>query len=442
MNRFFYTTAIRALSPLLMLYMGLRARRAGGQWQVCSKARFALFGSAVRPRAGAVWVHAVSLGETRAAEPLIRALLSQGERVLLTHMTVTGREEGARAFAAHIASGQLEQQWLPYDFPGATRRFFEHYRLSAGILIEREVWPNLMAAGVKAGVPLMLASARLSDQALRSSIRMGSVMREAYRSFKVVYAQTLQDAHRLEHAGARGVRVSGNLKFDVNLPDEKITRGRHFAQNLARRIIVIASTREGEDEMFAEAIERYTRKTHEAAAALHEPVLFVVVPRHPQRFETLEHILQQRQLSYVKRSTLLSLGDGSTPALEACQKVDVLLGDTLGEMHWYYALAKVAIVAGSFAPLGGQNFIEASAVGVPVIVGPHTRHFEQAVHDAVEAEAVLRANNAANAVQLALDLLDQPTRLHYLSDSALHWVQMHTGAVLRVIAGLNEIKLK
>lgn len=424
------------------MYMGLRARRAGGAWQVCSKARFALFGAAPSPFVDAVWVHAVSLGETRAAEPLIRALLNQGERVLLTHMTVTGREEGARAFAEAIATGQLVQQWLPYDFPGATRRFFEHYRLSAGIIIEREVWPNLMAAGVRAKVPLMLASARLSDQALRSSIRLGAVMRQAYRSFSVIYAQTLQDAHRLEHAGARGVRVSGNLKFDVLLPEAKIARGRQFAQSLARRIIVIASTREGEDEWFADAIERYMRKVRDAASGLQEPVLFVIVPRHPQRFEPLEQILQQKQLSYVKRSTLISLGDGSTSALEACQQVDVLLGDTLGEMHWYYALAKIAIVAGSFAPFGGQNFIEASAIGIPVIVGPHTRHFEQAVHDAVEANAVLRINNADNAVQLALELLDQPARLHSLSDSALHWVQMHTGSVSRVIAGLKEIRMK
>lgn len=422
------------------MYMGIRARRAGGDWQVCSKARFALFDHGPSQRVGAVWVHAVSLGETRAAEPLIRALLEQGEQVLLTHMTVTGRAEGARVFAAAIESGQLEQQWLPYDFPGATRRFFEHYQFSAGMIIEREVWPNLMAAAVRAQVPMMLASARLSDQSLRSSIRAGSVMRNAYRSFSLVYAQTLQDAHRLEHAGARAVRVSGNLKFDLLLPTDRIERGRRFAEQLGRRVIVIASTREGEDELFVEAVQRYLRNARELA--LQEPVLFVIVPRHPQRFEALEQILQHRQLSYVRRSDLLKMGDGSSSALEACQSVDVMVGDTLGEMHWYYALARVAIVAGSFEPFGGQNFIEASAIGVPVIVGPNTRHFEQAVHDAVEAEAVLRANNADNAVQMALDLLLLPSRLHYLSDAALHWVQMHTGAVLRVIAGLNELRIK
>lgn len=427
---------------MLILYMGLRARRAGGDWQVCSKARFALYGRRQCPASGAVWVHAVSLGETRAAEPLIHALLAQGERIVLTHLTVTGRQEGARAFSTAIAAGQLEQQWLPYDFPGATKRFFEHYQFSAGILIEREVWPNLVAAAVRAKVPLMLASARLSDQSLRSTIRAGAVMREAYRSFSLVYAQTLQDAHRLEHAGAQGVRVSGNLKFDVVLPEDKIKRGRRFAQDMARRVIVIASTREGEDEQFVQAIQRYLRKAQELSGGFHEPVLFVIIPRHPQRFDTLERLLQQYNLTYVKRSTLIQHGDGGSTALSACQQVDVVLGDTLGEMHWYYALARVAIVAGSFEPLGGQNFIEASAMGVPVIVGPHTRHFEQAVADAVQAEAVLRASNADNALQSALELLSQPARLNYLSDCALHWVQLHTGAVARVTAGLTELRKK
>src|SRR5690606_21496975 len=192
-----------------------------------------------------VWVHAVSLGETRAAQPLLRALLERGEKVLLTHLTVTGREEGARAFEKEIREGQLEQQWLPYDFPGATARFLEHYQPVVGILIEREVWPNLLASARKRGLPMMLVSARFSDHALRTVLRAGKVLQEAYAGLDAVHAQTLHDAHRLEQAGAVAVRVSGNFKFDVRIQADQLARGREFAQALNRRIITIASTREG-----------------------------------------------------------------------------------------------------------------------------------------------------------------------------------------------------
>lgn len=439
MNRFFYTASIRMLAPALMAWMGLRARRAGGDWQVLSGARFGYYKDQAAPPRAPVWVHAVSLGETRAAHPLIRALLDQGETVLLTHMTVTGREEGAKAFAAEIEQGRLIQQWLPYDFPGSVRRFLAHYRPCAGMLIEREVWPNLLAAARRQGVPMMLASARFSEHALAASLRAGSVMREAYRSFRLVYAQSLADAQRLEQAGAQGVRVSGNLKFDVDLPQDKIARGRRFASDLNRRIVVIASTRETEDMDFADAIAHFLRREREHGNELHSPILFALVPRHPQRFDDAAAYLDKLGLRHVRRSALLKQGDSSSSAVQACRDVDVLLGDTLGEMYWYYALARVAIVAGSFQPLGGQNFIEASAIGVPVIVGPHTRNFEQAVQDALHAGAALRAATPSAALQQAVELVDAPARHHKMSDAGLHWVQMHEGAVVRVLSGLAEI---
>lgn len=428
------------LAPALMAWMGLRARRAGGDWQVLSGARFGYYKDQAAPPRAPVWVHAVSLGETRAAHPLIRALLDQGETVLLTHMTVTGREEGAKAFAAEIEQGRLIQQWLPYDFPGSVRRFLAHYRPCAGVLIEREVWPNLLAAARRQGVPMMLASARFSEHALAASLRAGSVMREAYRSFRLVYAQSLADAQRLEQAGAQGVRVSGNLKFDVDLPQDRIARGRRFASDLNRRIVVIASTRETEDMDFADAIAHFLRREREHGNELHSPILFALVPRHPQRFDDAAAYLDKLGLRHVRRSALLKQGDSSSSAVQACRDVDVLLGDTLGEMYWYYALARVAIVAGSFQPLGGQNFIEASAIGVPVIVGPHTRNFEQAVQDALHAGAALRAATPSAALQQAVELVDAPARHHKMSDAGLHWVQMHEGAVVRVLSGLAEIR--
>ncbi len=439
MNRFVYTLLIYLLSPFLLAWMGLRARRAGGEWGVMSAQRFGRYPAASKLKAP-VWVHAVSLGETRAAQPLIRALLERGESVLLTHLTVTGRQEGSRAYAAEIAEGRLEQQWLPYDFPAATRRFLDHYRPVTGILIEREVWPNLLASARSRRVPMMLASARFSDHALRTVLRAGKVMQEAYAGLTAVHAQTLQDAQRLEQAGAIAVRVSGNFKFDVRIPADQVAKGKEFAGALERRILTIASTREGEEEMFVQAIEKQIRRARAQGQELTDTVVFRLVPRHPQRFDAAAQVLEDSELTYVRRSEILRAGDCSASAVKAARDAMVILGDTVGEMVRHYASSQVAIVAGSFAPFGGHNLIEACAVGVPVIVGPHTQNFEQAVNDAIHEGAALRAPTADAALQMALQLMDDPRRLAQMSDAAEYWVRKHAGAVQRVMDGYLALR--
>lgn len=439
MNRFFYTAFIRLLSPGLLGWMALRARRAGGEWGVWSGSRFGRYAGASALKKP-VWVHAVSLGETRAAQPLVQALLDQGESVLLTHMTVTGRAEGARAFAPAIAQGRLKQEWLPYDFPGCTQRFVAHYRPLIGILIEREVWPNAIAAARRAHIPMMLVSARFSDHALRQSLRAGRVMREAYGSLDAVYAQTLNDAQRLEQAGALAVRVSGNFKFDISLPADKVARGKAFNAALKRKVIAIASTREGEDQLFVAAIARKVKRARMKGKDMAESVMFYLIPRHPQRFEVAAALLKKAQLPFMRRSQLVDIGQAGAAALRAGGQPLVLLGDSLGEMPSYYSSSHIAIVAGSFEPMGGQNLIEACAAGVPVLVGPHTWNFEQVVADAIDQGAAIRVQTVDDALCKALELLDQPAELSEMGQAGAHWVQKHTGAIARVIAGLNEIK--
>ena len=441
MNRFFYNVGIYALSPLLMAWMGLRSRRAGGRWEVLSGARFGRYPGPA-PLKSPIWVHAVSLGEVRAAQPFIKALLDQGDTVLLTHMTVTGREEAARAFHRAIEDGRLVQQWMPYDFPGSARRFLQHYRPSMAVLIEREVWPNIIAAARSLDIPVVLASARFSDQSLRQTLRTGSVMREAYQSFQAVYAQTLQDAQRLEQAGVHGVRVSGNFKFDVTLSHEHVLRGRAFAEALPRKMITIASTREGEDELFIQAIVKQVARARAQGVDLADRVLFCIVPRHPQRFEAVADLLAEAGVSFVRRTDFVQTGETGAANARICSRDQnlVLLGDSLGEMPRYYAASRLAIVAGSFLPLGGQNLIEACAVGTPVIVGPHTENFEQAVFDALQEGAALRAATPEAALQQALQLLDEPQRLCRMGEAGQHWVQKHAGAVARVVAGLDELR--
>ena len=438
MNRLIYTLLLYLMSPFLLGWMALRARRVGGRWQVFGAARFGHYRHPA-PAQIHVWVHAASLGEMRAAQPLVKALLDEGKTVLLTHLTYTGRAEGERLFAAAILQGQLIQQWLPYDFPGAVRRFYRYYRPQVGVLIEREVWPNLLLIARRYRIPMVLASARFSARSLRQSMRIGRLMRAAYGSFTAVFAQSLRDAQRLEIIGAQAVRVSGNFKFDVSVPVKQIEAGQRFAQQLRRKIIVLASTREGEEELFRRALQRYIQEEREQDLNPDQRTLFYIVPRHPQRFDEVEAFIKEQGWSTVRRSELLALGDGTRSSIERCRKVEVILGDTLGELLWYYAQASIAIVGGSFGLFGGQNFIEACTVGAPVIVGPHTRNFEQAVQDALADNAILQVPNANAAIKEAGRLLHESHERTRLSEAGLHWLQRHRGSVERVLVGLHEI---
>lgn len=423
--RVLYSLLLYLLAPLAWLLMARRARRAGGTWDVMGSARFGWFRGQEPPVTGAQWVHAVSLGETRAAQPLIQAILDGGHPVLLTHMTATGRAEGARLFAAALASGQLRQAWLPYDFPGATRRFLAYYQPARGILIEREIWPNLLASARHRGLPMALVSARFSGRSLRQARRLSWLVRPALAGLAPVLAQTQADADRLLLAGAREVQVTGNLKFDQQVPVQQLQAGRAWRIRLGRPVILIASTREGEDAPLAQSLLAL-RRAHMMAA----DCLFVLVPRHPQRFDSAAAELESRDLPLVRRSssTEVPLPDIGTA---------VLLGDSMGELPFFYAAADVAIVAGSFEPLGGHNLIEACLAGTPAIVGPHTFNFKDAVEDALARGACLRAGDADAAVRLAWQLVCDDARRTAMAARARQWAGSHAGATARIMAALG-----
>lgn len=423
MTRTVYTLLLRLLAPLLWLWMALRARKAGGKWAIFSGPRFGLADPSTQETldSGGVWIHAVSLGETRAAQPLIQALLDAGERLLLTHTTPTGRAEGCRLFAAAIASGQLRQTWLPYDFPGATRRFMRRYQPRIGMLVEREVWPNLLEQARVADIPIVLVSARFSASSLRQARWLSRALKQAYGSLRMTLAQTADDAARLLEIGARDVRVVGNLKFDLTLPAGQLTAGRAWREALGRPVIAIASTREGEDAPFLDLI------VADSPCVPAQP-FYLLIPRHPQRFDAAAALLAGRNLPYERRSQLAAASPNPQSR--------VMLGDTLGEMAFYYAAADVVIVGGGFAPLGGQNLIEACAAGAAVIVGPHMHNFEQATRDAVAAGAALQVANAAEAMQLMSDLLSDDHRRIAMRNAALSWTAGHTGATARIMYAL------
>ena len=361
-----------------------------------------------QPMPGALWLHAVSLGETRAALPLIEALRKARPdmRLLLTHGTATGRAAGRRLM--HEADGQV---WLPYDTPGAMRRFLRHFQPCVGVLMETELWPNLMREADRARVPIVLANARLSERSAQKGDRLSVLLHPAARRLSLVLAQTVDDAQRLLAAGALHVMVTGNLKFDLAPPPQLTAMGLQWRQRLSRPVVLAASTREGEEGPLLATW-----------AALPAPrPLLLLVPRHPQRFEAVAALVRMQALTVVCRSEW-----DEAPPPEA-EPADVWLGDSMGEMPVYYACADVALLGGSFAPVGGQNLIEAAACGCPVVMGPHTFNFAQASKQAQAAGAALRVADINEGVDKAIALAISPERNEWVQ-RALGFANAHRGA--------------
>ncbi|MBK1614025.1 3-deoxy-D-manno-octulosonic acid transferase [Rubrivivax gelatinosus] len=415
--RWAYSTGLRLVAPLYLGKLWWRGREEPAYRSAWAE-RFATGGDG-DGRQGRIWVHAVSLGETRASEPLLQALrrLAPGCGLLLTHGTATGREAGA----ALLQPGDA-QVWLPYDTPGAVRRFLRQHKPAVGVLMETEIWPNLLDAARAAGVPMVLANARLSERSLAKGERLRALMRPAVASFARVLAQTDDDARRLEEGGAPAVQVMGNLKFDVSPNPALVERGRAWRAALARPVVLAASTREGEEELLLEAWRR-----------LEAPrPLLLLVPRHPQRFDAVAQRVVAAGLSCARRS-----GWGEGPPADAAA-ADVWLGDSIGEMPLYYAAADAALLGGSFAPLGGQNLIEAAACGCPLVMGPHTFNFEQAAEMSLAAGAALRATDMADGVAQAVAMALDPARSERVQ-AALAFSARHRGAAERMARTIVEL---
>ena len=414
-----YSTLLRALLPVVLLRLWWRGRRE----PLYRHALGERLGFGDRPAAsGALWLHAVSLGETRAASALVDALRRQrpGLRLLLTHGTATGREAGA----ALLRDGDA-QCWLPWDTPGAVRRFLRQHRPAIGVLMETEIWPNLLHGAAAAGVPMVLANARLSAKSERRGERTAALIRPAARTLARVLAQTEDDARRLRGFAGAAVAVCGNLKFDVDPRPELLAQGRAWRERLGRPVLLAAATREGEEGPLLQCWAALT------AAAAPRPLL-LLVPRHPQRFDEVAALIAQHGLTLRRRSQWTQQPGGD--ALQA----DVWLGDSMGEMPLYYAAADVALLGGSFAPLGGQNLIEAAACGCPLVMGPHTFNFAEAAELSLAAGASLRAADVGEGVSRALALARDPQRGAWVQ-RALAFAGAHRGAAERMAREITAL---
>jgi 3-deoxy-D-manno-octulosonic-acid transferase len=402
--RLAYSALLRVIAPAYVARLWWRGR-AEPLYREAIGERFGRYGGA--PSSGWLWVHAVSLGETRAAAALIEAVRQRRPdlRLLLTHGTATGREAGR----ALLREGD-RQTWLPYDSPAAVRRFLIHFRPAVGVLMETEIWPNLLARCAADDVPVVLANARMSEKSARGYQRWRALSRPAIGSLAAVCAQSEADAARLRALGAQRVEVTGNLKFDVTLDGAQLAAGREWKAKVGRPVLLLASTREGEEKILLSELKD-------------EAFLTVVVPRHPQRFDDLASISQSRRT----RARLPAPGDR------------VHLGDTMGEMAFYYAACDVAVIGGSFMPLGGQNLIEALAAGAPVVVGPSMFNFTEATRLALEAGAALQAGDAAAAMRQARGLLFDEKKRQSMAAAGRKLCAAHRGATQRHVEVLKVL---
>ena len=359
-----------------------------------------------------IWVHAVSVGETRAAQPLIEALLRDYPQhyVLLTHMTPAGRDLSREIFA-----GSVERCYLPYDLPGAVSDFLEHFTPCTGILMETEIWPNLIRGCHKRGIPLYLVNARLSNKSWGGYRRLAGLTRGSLARISGIAARGDEDARRFTKLGAHNVVVSGNLKFDVTPPPGQLDLGRAWRRLYGdgRPVLLAASTREGEEELLLDQL-----------AGIDVPALLtVIVPRHARRFESVAALVQQRGLKLQRRSE------------EATVRPDtrVVLGDSMGEMFAYYSACDVAFVGGSLLPFGGHNLIEGCAVGKPVLIGHSVYNFAETVDEAVRVGAAIKVRDAQQLAREAAQLLLDGAAAQRMGVAGLAFCAAHRGATKKVM---------
>lgn len=397
MNGFFYTLALRAALPFILLRLWWRGRREPAYRDGVAE-RLGKY--AIERPARLIWLHAVSVGEVRAAAPLVGSLKAAlpDHTVLITCTTAAGRETIRQVYGETVLSS-----YLPYDYPEAVCKFLEHFRPRLGILMETEVWPNLLAGCAANGVAVLLANARMSEKSARGYARWHRLMEPAFRCLSAVCAQSEADAARLRALGAARVEVTGNLKFDVTPDSSQLQAGKEWRRQLNRPVVLLASTREGEEKLLLDSLPAQA------------DFLTVVVPRHPQRFDEVAQLAQSRR----------SRGE------EPGETERVHLGDTMGEMAFYFAACDVAVIGGSFAPLGGQNLIEALAAGTPVVAGPSMYNFSEATRLALDAGAAVQAADAPSAVALAVALLQDRQKRNRMSEAGKALCEAHRGATER-----------
>lgn len=403
LQRALYQILLWLALPFIPLRLLVRGLKESGYWQHVAER----FGGGEFSRQGAVWIHAVSVGEARAAEPLVQRFLDAGRAVLVTCMTPAGRATAEKLFGV-----RAQVRYLPYDYAWAVRRFLRKAKPVLGVVMETELWPNLVRESNRSSVPMYLVNARMSERSAGGYRRFVALTRDVLQGFDKVAAQTAADARRLQGLGAQNVSVTGNLKFDIDPPQAQLELGKLFRQRIGGRPVwLAASTRDGEEKLILDAFKKVDAK-----------VLLMLVPRHPQRFDEVANLVRTTGFNLQRRSE-------DSPVNNTTQ---VWLGDSLGEMFAYYRAADCALIGGSLLLYGGQNLIEACAVGCPVLVGPHTENFKQVAEEAIAQGAALRVADAKEWVTYAAALSTNEAERQRMGEAGRHFSAAHKGSADKV----------
>lgn len=402
--------------PVVLVYLWRRGRKDALYSQHLAE-RFGIH----RPRrGGAIWVHAVSLGEIRSAVPLIRALLERGETVVTTHFTPAGRREALRVFAPEIASGRMDAVWVPFETAWAYAGFFRAFRPRAGLVMEAEIWPRMIFAARKAGIPLFMCNAQYPTKSMDRDAKL-TLRHKLMQGYAGAFVKSDLQARRFASVGVRNIAVTGELRFDQPIPSHLPAAALSLRPALAgdRPVITFASAVEGEDAIYLDAI---------TAALRHPSRPFVVyVPRKPERFDEVAGLLDARGLRVLRRSQAL---DGAL-APRSLGPADVLLGDSLGEMYFYIALADRVVTGGGFTPHGAHNIIEPLALKRPVIVGPEIHTIEYPAVEAIAAGVCLRVETPQALADALTDATAPPV------ERIEAFFAAHAGGTLKTLAALD-----
>ena len=428
-----YALCLYVLLPIVPLYLLWRGRKQPEYRQHWAE-RFACYQqSRIAPQKRRIWLHAVSLGETRATAPLVHAFFAQNTdaHIVLTHTTPTGRASGQELFASYLQDGRMTQVYAPYDLNPLLNRFFKTFAPTDVWIMETEVWPNLMAQCVQRNIPASLINGRMSEKTLKQTLKWQTLMGGAYAGFTHVCAQSETDAQRYRAIGVVDAQltVTGNLKFDMHIPPEQVAEGERIKRLLTdTRVIMLASSREGEEQLWLDAIAEFER-THAQTEKTQPRTQWWIVPRHPQRFDEVMTLLKNTGKNVVRKSELDM--QPITQQINALAQADMVLGDTMGEMFTYYAIADLVLMGGTWLPYGGQNFLEPMALGKPVWVGASIYNFEQIGMDAIDSGVLWQASSSFEALKKA----SQPAwHIVDVQISIKAFIYQRCGAVEKILA--------
>ncbi|MDI3201861.1 lipid IV(A) 3-deoxy-D-manno-octulosonic acid transferase [Pseudomonas shahriarae] len=422
MNRTLYSCLFYLALPLVALRLWLRARKAPAYAKRVSE-RFSYGLPVLKP--GGIWVHAVSVGESIAAAPMIRGLLERHPQlpITVTCMTPTGSERIQALFADEP---RIQHCYLPYDLPCAAKRFLDRVQPRLAVIMETELWPNHIHQCAKRGIPVALANARLSARSAKGYGRFAKLTAPMLAEMSLFAVQTATEAERFRSLGARPetVEVTGSIKFDLTINPELLARAaalREQWQASERPVWIAASTHEGEDEVVLAA--------HRQLLASYPNALLILVPRHPERFNAVLELCQQQGFATVQRSSGAPVGADTS----------VLLGDTMGELLFLYALADSAFVGGSLVPNGGHNLLEPAALAKPVISGPHLFNFLEIAAMMREAGALQEVDDAEGLAEVVRQLFELPQDARKRALAGLKVMQANQGALKRLLDGLDRL---